>query len=46
MEFSSLDDKDEGEYTATGFVEMSKLFAMQDDFFYGMASFTWLYLLA
>ncbi len=39
MEFGSLDGGENGEHSGVGRVEISKIFAMQDVFFFGMASF-------
>ena len=36
MLFGWLDGGEDGEHTANGFVEISKIFAMQDAFSFGM----------
>ena len=43
MEFCSLDGGDDGEYYGIGFVEISKMFSMQNSCFYGTQSFDSLY---
>ena len=35
MELDSLDDGEDGEHNYVSFVEISKLFAIQDAFFFG-----------
>ena len=35
VEFDSLDDRENGEHSDVGFVEISKMSAMQDAFFVG-----------
>ena len=42
-EFGSLDGGDNNEYNGLGFVEISKIFAMQDAFFFRMISFDSVY---
>ena len=39
MEFGSLADKDDGEYSSACFVELSKIFATPDTIFFGTESF-------
>ena len=39
MEFGSLDDRNDWEYNSVGFVEISGIFAMQDEIVYGAISF-------
>ena len=38
MELGSFDGGEDGEYSGVGFVEISELFATQDEFFYIAAS--------
>ena len=39
MEFGSVDGGHDGEYNGVGFVGISRIFAMQDDYVNGTASF-------
>ena len=39
MEFGSLNGGEDGEYTGAGFVTISQIFVMGDEFFFGMESF-------
>ena len=39
MGFDSADDWEDDKYNDNGFVEISRIFAMQDAYFYGIVSF-------
>ena len=39
MKFDSLDGREEGEYIGIYFMEISKIFAVRDAFFFEMVSF-------
>ena len=39
MDFVLLDDGDDGKHTGVGFVEIAKILAMQDTFFFGTKLF-------
>ena len=43
MEFRSFDDRDDGEHTSVGFVEIANIYPMQIIFFFVMASFDEVY---